>query len=56
MIQVKGLEFDKAYSRSKTYTVEKVKIRTVHLQGLIQAKKAPGRFKDLDDIEQLTKK
>lgn len=54
MVQVKGLEFKKAFSKSKIYTIEKVKIRTVRLQDLIQAKKASGRFKDLDDIEQLT--
>lgn len=55
MVQVKGLEFKKAFSKSKIYTIEKIKIRTVRLQDLIQAKKAAGRFKDLDDIEQLTK-
>lgn len=55
MIQVKGLEFKKSYSKSKVYTVDKIKIRTVRLEDLIQAKKAVGRFKDLDDIEQLTK-
>jgi predicted nucleotidyltransferase len=35
--------------------VEKVKIRTVHLNDLIASKKAAGRHKDLDDIEQLSK-
>lgn len=29
-------------------------IRFIHLNDLIQAKKAAGRHKDLDDIEKLT--
>jgi predicted nucleotidyltransferase len=55
MVRVKGLEFKEAYSKSKNYTIEKVKIRTIRLEDLIQTKKAAGRFKDLDDIEQLSK-
>lgn len=56
MVKVKGLEFNNAFLKSKIYTIEKIKIRTVRLQDLIKSKKAAGRFKDLDDIEQLTKK
>ncbi len=56
MVKVKGLEFETAFAKSKLYTIEKLKIRTVRLQDLIQAKKAAGRFKDLDDIEQLQNK
>ena len=29
-------------------------IRFIHLNNLIEAKKAAGRFKDLDDIEKLS--
>jgi hypothetical protein len=29
-------------------------VRFIHLNGLIEAKKAAGRYKDLDDIEKLT--
>lgn len=55
MVQVKGLDFKKSLAQSKTYTIDKVKIRTVALKDLIKSKKAAGRFKDLDDIEQLTR-
>lgn len=33
-----------------------LQIRFVHINHLIEAKKAAGRYKDLDDKEQLTKK
>ena len=33
-----------------------IKIRFLHFNNLIQAKKAAGRHRDLDDIEKLTKK
>jgi hypothetical protein len=29
-------------------------VRFIHLNNLIQAKKASGRYKDLDDIEKLS--
>lgn len=55
MVQVKGLDFKIAFLQSKVFVIEKIKIRTVRFEDLLQAKKAAGRFKDLDDIEQLTK-
>jgi hypothetical protein len=55
MTSLKGLEFKEAFESSQTHTEEKISIRFLDLQSLIKAKKASGRFKDLDDIEQLTK-
>lgn len=55
MTAVKGLNFDETYKMSQIYTEEKLKIRFIHINHLIQAKKASGRFRDLDDIDQLTK-
>ena len=56
MTKVKGLEFKEAFDLSTIFDVENLKVRTIHISSLIESKKAAGRFKDLDDIEQLTKK
>jgi len=56
MINVKGLDFDECFKLSKMFEVEGMTVRTLHLNNLIQAKKEAGRLKDLDDIQQLTKK
>jgi Nucleotidyltransferase of unknown function (DUF6036) len=56
MSEVKGLKFDAAYKKSKIYEQENLKIRYIHFNHLLDAKKAAGRFKDKNDIEQLNKK
>ena len=53
MTAVKGLNFEDAYKISQLYTEDNIPIRFLHLNSLIEAKKASGRYKDLDDIEQL---
>jgi hypothetical protein len=55
MTAVKGLDFDEAFQLSQIHTEEHVMIRFLHINSLISAKKAAGRYKDLDDIEQLQK-
>ena len=52
--QVKGCDFDEAYSISQIFMEDNLPIRFIHLQTLLQAKKASGRHKDLDDIEKLS--
>lgn len=52
--KVKGCHFDDAYEMSKLYYEEELQIRFIHINTLIEAKKASGRYKDLDDIEKLT--
>ena len=56
MTKVKGLEFNECFELSEILEVEGLTIRTLQLSDLIKAKKASGRFKDLDDIDQLTRK
>lgn len=56
MSEVKGLQFDVAYKKSKTYEQDNLRIRFIHFNHLLDAKKAAGRFKDKNDIEQLKKK
>jgi predicted nucleotidyltransferase len=55
MTNVKGLLFDETYAMAQTYEEDGLQIKFIHINHLIQAKKASGRFRDLDDIEQLTK-
>lgn len=50
---VKGCNFEEAYSLSNIFNEEGLLIRFIHINTLIQAKKAAGRYKDLDDIEKL---
>ena len=56
MNDVKGISFDEVYTRTKIYYQENVAIRFIHLNDLLEAKEAAGRFKDKNDIEQLQKK
>ena len=54
MTNVKGLIFDESFKVSQIVEVENLKVRLIHLNQLLQAKKAAGRHKDLDDIENLS--
>lgn len=55
MTKVKGLDFKECFMLSREFEDGDLKIRTLHLNHLLQAKKEAGRLKDLDDIEQLAK-
>src|SRR5579862_817627 len=52
--KLKGVEFADAFSQAPQFEENGRTIRFIHLNNLIQAKKAAGRHKDLDDIEKLT--
>ncbi len=56
MSEVKGVKFDNVYKKSKIYKEDNFNIRYIHLNHLLEAKEAAGRFKDKNDIEQLKKK
>lgn len=56
MTAVKGLHFDETFNISQTHIEDGIPIRFLHINSLIDAKKAAGRYKDLDDISQLQKK
>lgn len=53
MTAVKGLDFESSFAAATWYDDEGLKIRVIHLNQLILAKKASGRYKDLDDLEHL---
>ncbi|WEK37968.1 MAG: hypothetical protein P0Y53_10700 [Candidatus Pseudobacter hemicellulosilyticus] len=52
--ELKGVDFGEAFAQAQVYDESGLMIRFLHLNNLIQAKKAAGRHKDLDDIEKLT--
>ncbi|MBC7745858.1 MAG: hypothetical protein H7096_12235 [Flavobacterium sp.] len=54
MIKAKGLDFDECYNQSINYEEEGLFIRTISYPHLIEAKKATGRGKDINDLENLT--
>ena len=50
---LKGVEFQDAFTVAQTFEENGLLIRFIHKINLIQAKRAAGRYKDLDDIEKL---
>ncbi len=53
MLNVKGLDFKEALSMAEWKVIDDVKVNLIDLQSLIRAKKASGRHRDLDDIENI---
>ena len=53
MPKVKGLDFSAAYANSSTYEFDDLSVRLINYHDLITAKRAAGRLRDLNDIEQL---
>jgi hypothetical protein len=50
---VKGVYFDEAYQKSTLEKTGNFFVNVIHLNNLLQAKAAAGRYKDLNDIENL---
>jgi hypothetical protein len=53
---LKGCDFDEAYPLSEIFIEDDLPIRFINLNTLRLSKKAVGRFKDLDDLENLKDK
>ncbi len=53
MVEVKGMDFNECYENAVFFEEDGLPIRTIHFNNLISAKKAAGRSKDLDDLENL---
>jgi hypothetical protein len=56
MTSHKGLDFESAFSNAYFKEVDDLKVRLIDLDDLIHAKKFIGRSKDLNDVENLSKK
>jgi len=53
MVEVKGLSFNNCYEHAVYFEEDGLIIRTIFLNDLISAKKASGRAKDINDLENL---
>lgn len=53
MVKVKGLNFEDCFKRAVHFQDNELSIRTIHKDDLIKAKKAAGRSKDINDLENL---
>ncbi len=53
---LKGLEFTEAYAAATDKEVDGLNIRLIHYQHLLKAKKAAGRPRDQNDLENLVKR
>jgi len=53
MVRVKGMTFEECYGQAVFFEEDGLPIRTILLQDLINAKKASGRAKDINDLENL---
>ena len=53
MTAVTGLNFKETFDVSQLYEENGLQIRFINIDDLIKAKRASGRFRDLDDIEHL---
>ena len=50
---ISGLTFDEVYVNAIKTTIEEIPLRIIRLQDLIKNKRASGRAKDINDIENL---
>ena len=55
MLSVKGLDFETAFENAVWCDFDDFRLRYLRLDDLLTAKRAAGRYKDLDDIEHLEK-
>jgi hypothetical protein len=53
MVSVKGLNFADCYKNAVYFEEDGLLIRTIYINDLISAKKASGRPKDMNDLENL---
>ena len=53
MMKVQGLDFETVYNNSVLFEEDGLKVRTIHRNDLITAKKLSGRSKDQNDLENL---
>lgn len=56
MISVKGMNFAECFEKAVWFEDAALKIKTIHINDLLAAKKASGRHKDQQDIDNLKSK
>lgn len=55
LTSISGVEFEEAFNTSHLYKEDTFEVRCIHINELINNKKASGRLKDLADAEMLGK-
>jgi hypothetical protein len=55
LTSISGVDFDEAFNTSHLYKEDTFEVRCIHINELINNKKASGRLKDLADAEMLEK-
>lgn len=50
---IQGVEFDDAYPNVKIVKIQGIEVTLLNISDLVKTKKASGRYKDLDDLENL---
>lgn len=50
---IQGVEFDKAYLCVEIVKIQGIEVKLLSISDLAKTKKATGRYKDLDDLENL---
>lgn len=55
LTSISGVEFEEAFNTSHLYNEDNFEVRCIHINELINNKKASGRLKDLADAEMLVK-
>ena len=53
LTKVKGVEFNQCFEVASFQKFDEIDVRIIDLRSLLVAKKAAGRYKDLDDIQNL---
>lgn len=53
LVKLSGISFNEMFSRAVYFEVDGLKIRVIHLNDLLEAKRIAARPKDLDDLENL---
>ncbi len=53
LTSVKGIDFAVGFEQSTIEHINEIDVRVIHLNHLIASKKAAGRYKDLNDLENL---
>lgn len=53
LVKLSGISFNEMFSRAVYFEDDGLKIRVIHLNDLLQAKRIAARPKDLDDLENL---
>lgn len=54
--ELKGMSFERTFPFAVDKVTDEVPVKTISFEQLMEAKMASGRYKDLQDIEQLKKK